>query len=211
MSLLISDITGFLPLDGGWRAHADPRFELAERQPRASDPVFFLLYPPANTAKQIRQLALLLGKKHGLQGQPPAAERLHISLLGLGPYGRLTRGAVAAIHEAAASITMPPFAVAFDYAMNFGRAQGPLVLCGSEGVAGITMLRRELLTAMSKIGFRGSRSFEPHVTLLYQDCKVPEQAVKEIRWTVCEHTLVCSLRSRHRHVELGRWPLRGGQ
>jgi 2'-5' RNA ligase len=52
------------------------------------------------------------------------------------------------------------------------------------------------------------RKFTPHVTLLYDDRMVPEQAVEPISWRVREFVLTHSLLGKTQHVELGRWPLR---
>jgi RNA 2',3'-cyclic 3'-phosphodiesterase len=47
--------------------------------------------------------------------------------------------------------------------------------------------------------------YEPHVTLLYDDRCVAEQAVDTVRWTVREFVLVHSLHGQGRYVFLGRW------
>jgi len=105
---------------------------------------------------------------------------------------------------------MPPFAVAFNRVANFGR--GPnraLVLVGDDGVAGLRRFRHELVTALRKIGFaRGwEPSYEPHLTLLYHEGDIADEAVEDIRWTVREFVLVRSLYGQSRHLLMARWLL----
>jgi 2'-5' RNA ligase len=179
---------------------------------RPRDTVFFALYPDPDTAGSIARLAWYLRDKHGLKGWPLGAGRFHISLHGLGDYTRLPDDAIAAIGDAAKAVTMPPFRVGFDRAMSFrGDRKRPLVLLGDDGVAGLTIFQHELVAALRKIGFARRRepAYNPHVTLLYDECPIPEQAVEEIGWTVREFVLVRSLRGQSRHLPLARWPLRG--
>ena len=51
--------------------------------------------------------------------------------------------------------------------------------------------------------------YEPHLTLLYDDRCVAEQAIDIVSWTVREFVLVHSLHGQGRYVMLGRWPLPG--
>jgi 2'-5' RNA ligase len=177
--------------------------------PRPSDPVFFALFPSGDAAKQMAWLGRHFSDAYDFGGQPTEKERLHLSLLGPWPFERMTRRTVAAIDTAVRSIAMPPFVAGFDCAMNFGQTKGPLVLCGGDGVEGVIMFQQELATTMRRIGLRSrNAAFKPHVTLHYQPCDIAPRAVEEIRWTVRELVLICSLRGRHHHVVLGRWPLR---
>jgi len=181
-----------------------------ELQPRPSDPVYLLIYPTDDVADQITRLGSRLGDRYNLPGRPTGAERVHTSLLGLCYFGQLTGTARSEINDMVSNLAMPPFVASFDLVRNFGRNGGPLVLCGDEGVIGVTMLHDELVTTTRMIGFRDQkRDFTPHITLNYRHCVVPEQSIDEIRWTVRELVLVCSLYGRHLHLVLARWPLRG--
>jgi 2'-5' RNA ligase len=107
---------------------------------------------------------------------------------------------------------MPPFLVAFDRAMSFDSGEkNALVLRGDEGLSGLMMLQHDLVTALQEAGVvrRKGLQFTPHITLLYDKCRVREQAVEEIRWTVREIVLVQSLYGQSRHIPLARWPLGG--
>ena len=73
------------------------------------------------------------------------------------------------------------------------------------------MLHDELTSALSQVGFaRKAARFTPHMTLLYDPRDTGERAIDQVDWLVRDIVLVCSLRGRRRHLELGRWPLRTG-
>ena len=187
-----------------------------QRQTTASIPpvhsVFFALYPDPHTAQRLDRLAWYLRHKHGLSGRPLASRRLHVSLCNISDYARLTSEAAAAIAEAMATITMPPFLVAFNEAKSFkGGANQPVVLVGDDGVAGLMMFQAELLAALDKTGIwrRKRRPYNPHVTLLYDDRRILDEPVEAISWVVREFVLVCSLHGQGRHIPLARWRLRG--
>jgi 2'-5' RNA ligase len=111
------------------------------------------------------------------------------------------------------AVVMPPFELAFDRVVSFENKSGyhPLVLHGSDGVAGLMIFRRELGTAMEKVGLWRcvKPHYLPHVTLLYDERRVTELVVETVGWTVKEFALVHSLYGRARYVQLGQWPLRG--
>jgi 2'-5' RNA ligase len=174
-------------------------------------PVFLALHPTPEAAGRVSRLAWYLRDSHGLRSRPLEQRCFHVSLFGFGDLARLPREAFAAIHAAVESIGMPPFLVAFDRAMSFsGRKESPLVLLGGDGVAGLTMLQHELAAALRRTGFarRKPPKFTPHLTLLYDECRVREQAVEDISWTVRHIALVRSLYGQSRHLALARWQLR---
>jgi 2'-5' RNA ligase len=195
--------------ESDWSKAVHVRLEHA--RPRPADPVFFLLYPAPDAAEPISQLARHLWRELRLPLRPPAAERLHASLVHLCPFEGLRNGALDAIADVLANLGMPRFVAQFDHVMNFGRASGRLVLCGQEGVTGIHLLQSELGASMRKIGFSDAQpAHTPHITLNYGQCRLPPQMIEEISWPVEEVTLVCSLRGRRRHVRLASWQLRAG-
>lgn len=49
--------------------------------------------------------------------------------------------------------------------------------------------------------------YTPHISLLYDDQCMAEQAVETIGWTVREFVLVHSLLGQGQHVPLAHWPL----
>ncbi len=113
-----------------------------------------------------------------------------------------------AIGAACTKVTQPAFLAGFDCvtSFNIGTTRA-LALCGGEGVDGVRALHAELGDALRDIGVSPvRRQIEPHVTLLYDSREVREP-IPEIRWTVSEFRLVCSLRGRRRHLPLARWRL----
>ena len=179
---------------------------------RPTDRLFFAIYPDLDAAARIAKLAQRLRGEHGLRSTPLATEHFPITLHHLGDYVGLPQNIVAAASEAAAAVAMPPFEVAFDRAASFDRPRNrPFVLRGGDGLAALTAFQQALGTATKKAGLgRLTESrFTPHVTLLYDDRRVAEQAVETVGWTAHEFVLVDSLLGRTRHVPLARWPLRG--
>lgn len=73
------------------------------------------------------------------------------------------------------------------------------------------VFQQTLGIAMKKAGLGrwAKPGYTPHVTLLYDDRSVAEQAVETICWTAREFVLVHSLIGQTLHVPLARWPLRG--
>ncbi len=180
--------------------------------PQPTDRLFFALFPDADTAARIAQLAQHLRGEHGLKGRPLATARFHITLHHLGDYVGLPRCIVAAAGEAAAAIALPPFDVALDRAASFCRKprNRPFVLRASDGIAALTALQQAIGAAMKKAGLRRSAElpYAPHLTLLYDDHCVAEHAIETVGWSAREFVLVHSLLGRARHVPLARWPLR---
>jgi RNA 2',3'-cyclic 3'-phosphodiesterase len=174
--------------------------------------VFFAIYPDAAAAARISQLAQHLRDAHELNGNLLAADRFHVSLCGLGEYAVLPREVVAKASEVAAGMAMTPFKIEFDRVASFrGRPDSaPLVLLGGNGVATLMALQHALGSALRKagIGRRTRLQFTPHLTLMYADRRVNEQAIEAIGWAASEFVLVDSLQGQTQHVPLGRWPLR---
>jgi 2'-5' RNA ligase len=181
-------------------------------EPRASDRLFFALYPDSITARNIAHLAQQLRTEHGLKGEPLKAERFHITLHHLGDYAGLPQGVVAAASEAASAVAAAPgFDLAFDRVASFAGKPGnrPFVLRGGERLADLVAFQRKLGEAMKKtsVGSWAEPRFTPHVTLLYDGKEVAEHGVDTVSWTVREFVLVHSLIGQTRHIVLGRWPL----
>ncbi len=175
------------------------------------DRLFFAIFPDVDAAERAAQLAQRLKDGYRVRGDLVESTRLHVTLLHLGDYESLPKRIVTAASKAAASVAMPPFDIVFDRAMSFAGNpdRRPLVLLGSDGIDTLTALCRSLAAAMTKAGLgrRIASRYTPHMTMLYGDGAVAEQAVETIAWTVREFVLV------HRpgdnpYVPLGRWPLR---
>jgi 2'-5' RNA ligase len=194
----------------GDRRARDP---VSERRPGE---VFFAISPDADGVLGADRTTRLLSGRHRLTGVPRPADVLHVSLAGIGWYPALRQENIEAACRAAAAVVMPPFDVAFDRAASFSRQEGispnwPFVLYGGDGVIGMVMLRRALITELRKAGIDvNTNSFEPHMTLLYDRRRIAEQSIAPVRWRVPEFSLIHSLRGLTKHVHLARWKL-GGQ
>ncbi len=179
---------------------------------KTRDSLFFALLPDADSASRITALERYISGKHGLTGKP-LADRLHISLYSLGVYAGLPRGIVATAREAAATVAAAPFDVAFDRvkSVDVGPRSQALVLGGGGFHTALVAFWQALGVAMAKAGLGRwvHKRFSPHLTLLYDERIVDEEAVKAIGWTVREFVLVDSLQGQSRYIPLGRWPLRG--
>ncbi len=177
---------------------------------KPTDRLFFAIFPDADAAARIAQLAQRLREALGLKGKPLATHRFHITLYHIGDFTGLRQDVVAKATEAASSIAAPPFEVAFDRALSFsGRPSNrPLVLRGGDDLAALTAFQRSLSTALATVGLAVKSTFTPHVTLLYEDRLVAEQAIEPIHWIAREFVLVHSLLGQTKHVPLARWPLR---
>jgi RNA 2',3'-cyclic 3'-phosphodiesterase len=184
-----------------------------DTEPKPVDRLFFAIFPDADAAARIAQLALQLRSEHGLRGTPLKQERFHVTLHHLGDYAGLQQGIVAMASQAAAAVARQPFDLAFDCAASFCSTprNRPFVLRGGDGLTAVTAFQRALGMEMTKAGLgRWAKPvYTPHVTLLYDDRCVAEQAIETMRWTAHEFVLVHSLIGQSRHVPLARWPLRG--
>ena len=103
--------------------------------------------------------------------------------------------------ERVASVVMPSFRVGFDRAESF--KNGALVLRGDDRVIGLEILQQRLSDALDGRP-RKARPFTPHVTLLRDGYRVPEQRIEPIEWTVRELVLVHSLIGRTNASRISR-------
>jgi len=194
----------FLQLSGGGREER-PQRQLADR-------LLFVAIPDAGSASSVAELRQKLRAKHRLRGKPIATERLHVTLHHVGDFATLPGGIVARAGAIASSISMRPFKVEFNGALSFRGRPGnsPFVLQGDEGVIGLLVLQHRLGRLMENVGLgRADPHYTPHMTLLYGDRVVADEAVRPIGWAVHEFVLVHSLLGRSRYNVLARFPLRG--
>lgn len=187
---------------------------------KPTDRLFFALFPSEEVIPQIVKTSQQLRDQHGLTGKSLSNDRLHVTLHHVGDYaGGLPNGLVEAAQSVASTIAMPAFGVTFDRAMSFaGRPQNrpfkrPFVMRGNEkhdgGLAALMAFQKTMYLAMCRAGLQGPRAnakFAPHVTLMYDDQRISEQAVDPISWLAHDFVLVHSLLGQTKHIHLGRWP-----
>ncbi|MBS0297648.1 MAG: 2'-5' RNA ligase [Proteobacteria bacterium] len=173
--------------------------------------LFFALRPSPAAVRAALAVAVAQRAAHGLTGRLIAPEKLHVSLNPVGGSGPPDSQTVARACEAASGLRMGSFVAAFDRVVSFGQTakSSPLVLCGEDGVLGVTNLFGGLHTALSGVGLaRGPEpQFVPHMTLLYDPRRVSEAFIDPVSWRVREVVLIHSDRTEGRHRLLGRWPL----
>jgi 2'-5' RNA ligase len=181
---------------------------------KAMKGLFFALRPAPEMRATLTQLRHSLREQHGLDGALLKPENFHVTLH---PFGQ-TEGdwpveTIEAAKAAAASVSMPPFEVAFDRAMSFNRkkATEPLVLLAvDQNLDGLLAFQHALGTAMQRAGLGQyvERHPTPHLTLLYDRKRIEMQAIEPLGWTAHEFVLIESLIGKSTHVERGCWPLR---
>jgi RNA 2',3'-cyclic 3'-phosphodiesterase len=185
--------------------------------PKPTDRLFFALFPSEEAIPHIVKTSQQLRDAHGLTGKSLSNDRLHVTLHHVGDYaGGLPNGLVEAAKDAAATIAVPAFDMTFDRVMSFsGRPKNkPFVMRGNErndgGLAALMAFQKTMYLAMCRAGLQGPRAnakFAPHVTLMYDDQGIAEQAVEPVRWTAQDFVLVHSLLGQTKHIHLGRWPV----
>lgn len=186
---------------------------MAERQQRRhraltqppTDRLFFAILPDPETAAHIAHVARHLRISHGLMGKPLETGHFHVTLCHIaGAGGPPPARLVDELGARAATLAMPPFRVGFDRAESF--RNGALVLRGDDSLIGLEVLQQRLSDALDGRP-RLARPFTPHVTLLRDKHRVPEQEIEPIEWTVREIVLVHSLPGRTTHRHVARLPL----
>ena len=178
---------------------------------RPDDRIFFAALPDAGAKAEIaRRVSRVCGDR--MTANAFDADRLHVSLCFVATHADLSPAIAERAHQAASTVRMRPFTVAFNCLTRFSKGDGkrPLVLLGDDGVGGLTALQRSLGMAMrdAGLGHREQPGYTPHVTLLYGTFPIEERTIEPIRWTVRDFVLVHSHRGEGRHSHLGRWPLR---
>lgn len=191
--------------------HSQPSLPGIDVAPIPTDRLFFAIFPETDTASSIGQFARSLREKLGLNGELLATDRFHTSLHHIGDFAGLPQDTLAMACKAADAVAAtPPFEIVFDRAMSFvGRPRHhPFVLSGSDGVAALTAFHQTLGVAIERAGLKLRKShYAPHMTLLYGDRCIAEQAIEPVVCSVREFVLVRSLIGRKQYVALARWTL----
>ena len=183
--------------------------------PVPTDRLFLALLPDAPARERIARAIEGLRADHGLTARPVQADKLHVTLFHVGDFPGIPPGLLDKVHAAASQAArVAPFEVAFDRAASFTGRPGnrPFVLRGGEALAPLVAFQKSLSDALARLSIvRKERVYTPHVTLLYDDPLVPEQAVAPLAWTVSEFVLIDSLMNQpvKRYDVLARWPLSG--
>lgn len=169
--------------------------------------LYFAIYPDAPAAAEAWDLAWRERDRNLLGGRPSDADRLHVTMYGLGAYEALPDHILKGAKAAAEDVVFPVFDVQFDYVMSFENNgdRRALVMVGGEGVDGLREIRRQLEQAVARHlpKLRKPPPFNPHLTLLRDPRRVEEHRVEPVRWTARELVLTDSLIGRGRHIRMG--------
>lgn len=174
--------------------------------------LFVGLMLPAAQAEQAAEVRRRSKELYGLGGGEVRTDRLHVTLIHVGDYAGSIRADVAAeVSAVIAGMERPSFVVSFDRVGSFGGAPGkhPHVLLGEAGVEALKTFRLSLWEAIHRRLKKtlSNPQFNPHVTLMYGDARLPERAVAPISWRATEVELIHSEVGRSVYHTLGRWPL----
>jgi len=173
--------------------------------------LFLAARPSPDKAAAFSRFAEGLRQDCGLRGALIKTENLHVTLVEFVHTKELEQVILEKVLSAAKRIDLASFEVCFDRAMSFSSQGKPLVLTGSEGVAGFVVLQKALIAALHKewLKIPPNRGYCPHMTLLYPGQEVAGFSIPPLSWTVSEFVLIRSLPGKSTHVILDRWPLRG--
>ncbi|WP_369976087.1 RNA 2',3'-cyclic phosphodiesterase [Xanthomonas bundabergensis] len=190
---------------------ADAQFSLGFAAPAPRESLFFAVLPDPATAQRAFALGERLRTAHGLRGRALPPERLHLTLHYLGEYAGIPPRLLQQAHAAGQALAAAPFELCFDRVLSFGgrsRAR-PLVLQGDGEPAALRRLRETLQRQLARQGVatRAEAAYVPHITLAYDDCALPLQAVPELRWTVATLSLIRSVQGQGRYLHEASWPL----
>ncbi|MDE2431694.1 MAG: 2'-5' RNA ligase family protein [Burkholderiales bacterium] len=189
-------------------------FEGFEQPVAPTDRLFFALMPDEAASAQALSLALHCSEAQGMKLRANARERFHITLFHVGDYVGLPAQVLEQANQAAQQVQASPFEVRLDSLSSFkgGPRRVPLVLMSSFP-QGLIDFHDRLQVQMHKAGLvepGPKRAFRPHLTLLYGQRPVAEQAIEAICWKARAFVLVHSLIGQGRYIVLNRWALGGG-
>ncbi len=185
--------------------------------PRPPDQrLFVALFPDSRSANLIHGLAEEVRHRHHLGGKLRPLSHFHITLRWIGDYVGIPGNVVEDVRHACETATArtAPFGISLDRVVGWGNGLGkhPLVLTG-HGSHNDSLLefQHSLWKELIKNGHpgKGGRDFNPHITLLYDQKSIPEEAVSPISWTVGEIVLIHSELGSTNYHDCGRWKLRG--
>lgn len=172
--------------------------------------LFLTLFPDFYSRTQLTALIARQRERYRLTGKPLAEHRYHISLHGWPFDQEPPKEFVERVSTAAqvAAGPVPPFEVSFDQTVSYLGSRA-FVLHSQGGNAILKQFHADLGIALENHGAPCAPSFTPHVTLLYDEHLVREEAVEPVSWIANEFALVCRATGKPEYSILERWKLRG--
>ena len=182
--------------------------EQALEWPKLRQPVFFCIRPTAAAAWDAARIARKLAADLRCRVDKIPAERLHISLQGLGDWRQLPDRVIDAARRAADEISFAPFEATFENVLTLrsGPEPFPSALMGFN--AGVRAFHTRLCERLAANGLRANQEINPHMTMFYAPEPVVPRTIDPISFRVSEFVLIRSIHGRGEHRLLGRWPLR---
>ncbi len=170
-----------------------------------AESLFFAVMLERGAQEQTAGLIERLRAEHGWRGREVASERRHITLAWLDHHEDLPCQLVEAARRTAAKVSFRPFDVGF----NRVAGSTSLVLLGSEELDQLRLFQAMLRSEMRNGPLRqyARWPFRPHVTLLYDHCRVASRPVEPVRWTVRDFALIHSRVGLTQHRLLDHWSL----
>jgi 2'-5' RNA ligase len=177
-------------------------------QVQGRDAIFFALLPDTAVSFDIHAIGKSLATAYGLIGKPLKPENLHITLHPLGQYDGIPAEILDLAVAVALTIRSAPIEIAFNAVMSFKRPRNlPFVLCGDDGVVGVSALQKQFSERLKPI-IKGGQQSTPHMTLLYDDKSIARQSIESVRFSANSFALIHSRVGQGQHEILNRWPLR---
>ena len=185
-----------------------------DRMPAFGERLYFAAVPDPPKAEDIKQFADRFAAANALPGRVYDAERLHISLYGVGERRRLPRDLVHGARLAAEAISAEPFEIIFTSIMSFESLvrrnrtlpKHPLVLLTQHPA--LSSLNAQLGVQLArKKRLRAAIGIRPHMTLLRSETFVTPQEIEPIHLIVRDFVLVRTWRKESYYQLEGRWPL----
>ncbi|RYD84173.1 MAG: 2'-5' RNA ligase family protein [Verrucomicrobiaceae bacterium] len=173
--------------------------------------VYLMIYPPADKAAEMTQIASDMDRSHGLKGTLRQQEGLHVTLGMLGPLDKVIRWGFSSWLGAcdAAARRTDPFEIELDSIVGSGG--GPVILRkrgGNEALSQFhSLLRTEMAWKQCKF-HRDTKKFSPHVTILYSNKNIACELPKPARWMAGGFGLILSVHGASRHDLLKQWDFR---
>src|SRR5580692_1785799 len=137
----------------------------------ATDSLFFAVFPDAQSAQRLHELAGRLSSEAHSKARPPRLERLHVTVVYLGGFmGAPPEDLIRRATKDAEQIRHPAFEIEMAHVGCLGRGHrnAPVVIRSDERRSGIHDFERHLAEALSQGGITvpDTRPYRPHVTLL---------------------------------------------
>lgn len=187
----------------------------AHREPVRADlgnsNLFLAIVPERDVALQAVEIGRDVAHRNGISKAPRSPDLMHISLNGVGRYADFAEDVVFAVSAAMATVRAMPFEVSFDRVMHYAGANA-VVLTNRVRSEEMMDLHVQLAKEMWAVGlnFTYNARFMPHMTLLYDERPVQEQALAEpLRWVAREFVLIRNVIGRGEYEYVDRWPLLG--